>query len=106
MHWVLNAYVRRYHQDYQSSGHLWQGRFKAFPIEQDDHLLTVLRYVERNAVRARLARRAESWNWSSAKCWKRARQSGWAWDIRCVPGVGRARPPRKMNASLATLRRQ
>jgi putative transposase len=61
MHWLLNAYVRRYHQHYHSSGHLWQGRFRAFPIAEDEHLLTVLRYVERNPVRARLAVRAEAW---------------------------------------------
>jgi len=39
-------------------GHIWQGRFKAFPIQEDSHLLTVLRYVERNPVRAGLVRRA------------------------------------------------
>src|SRR3954451_10200613 len=38
MHWLLNAHVRRYHQHYHGSGHIWQGRFKAFPIEADDHL--------------------------------------------------------------------
>ena len=40
MHWLLNAHVRRYHKHYHSSGHIWQGRFKAFPIEEDEHLLT------------------------------------------------------------------
>lgn len=65
MHWVLTAQVRRYHQVHRSSGHLWQGRFKAFPIQQDDHLLTVLRYVERNALRAKLVRRAQNWRWGS-----------------------------------------
>jgi putative transposase len=69
MHWLLNAHVRRYHQHYHSSGHLWQGRFKAFPIQQDDHLLTVLRYIERNPVRAGLVARAEQWMWSSAALW-------------------------------------
>jgi putative transposase len=70
MHWVLNTHVRRYHQHYHSSGHIWQGRFQAFPNEQDEHLLTVLRYVERNPVRAHLVRRAERWSWSSARCWQ------------------------------------
>jgi putative transposase len=70
MHWVLNTHVRRYHQHYQSSGHIWQGRFRAFPIQEDEHLLTVLRYVERNPVRAKLARRAEQWHWSSARFWQ------------------------------------
>ena len=49
---VLNAHVRRHHQHDGSSGHLWQGRFKAFPVQEGDHLLTVLRCVERNPVRA------------------------------------------------------
>jgi putative transposase len=60
MQWLLTAHVRRYHQHYRSSGHVWQGRFKAFPIEQDDHLLTVLRYIERNPLRAGLVERAET----------------------------------------------
>ncbi|MBX9681439.1 MAG: transposase [Gemmataceae bacterium] len=70
MHWLLNAHVRRYRKHHGRSGHLWQGRFKAFPIEEDEHLLTVLRYVERNPVRAKLVRRAERWLWSSAPFWK------------------------------------
>jgi putative transposase len=72
MHWLLNTHVRRYHKHYQSSGHIWQGRFKAFPIEQDQHLLTVLRYAERNPLRAKLVRRAETWKWSSARHWQTA----------------------------------
>jgi REP-associated tyrosine transposase len=70
MHWLLNTHVRRYHRHYHDSGHIWQGRFKAFPIEQDAHLLTVLRYGERNPVRAQLVRSAEEWLWSSARCWQ------------------------------------
>lgn len=69
MHWALNTHVRRYHQHYQTTGHLWEGRYKSFPIEADDHLLTVLRYVERNPVRAGLVERAEQWAWSSARHW-------------------------------------
>lgn len=65
MQWLLTAHVRRYHAVRGSSGHLWQGRYKAFPIQEDDHLLTVLRYVERNPLRARLVRKAENWPWSS-----------------------------------------
>ena len=57
--------ISRYHKHYQSSGHVWQGRFKAFPIQQDEHLAIVLRYVERNPVRAGLVGRAEDWGWSS-----------------------------------------
>ena len=72
MHWVQNTHVRRYHQHYHSSGHIWQGRFRAFPIQDDQHLLTVLRYVERNPLRANLVARAEQWLWSSARYWDNA----------------------------------
>jgi len=65
MQWLLTAHVRRYHRVRGTSGHVWQGRFKAFPIQEDDHLLTVLRYVERNPVRAGLAKKADAWRWSS-----------------------------------------
>jgi len=46
-------------------GHLYQGRFKSFPIETDEHFYGVVRYVERNALRAGLVERAEDWKWGS-----------------------------------------
>jgi putative transposase len=67
MGWLLTAHVRRYHKHYRSSGHVWQGRFKAFPIQEDDHLLSVLRYIERNPLRAKLVAKAEDWSWSSLR---------------------------------------
>ena len=65
MHWLLTTHVRRYLRHYQSSGHIWQGRFKAFPAQDDEHLVTVVRYVERNALSAGLVDRAELWRWSN-----------------------------------------
>jgi hypothetical protein len=44
----LTSHVRRYHKHYGSSGHVWQGRFKSFPVQRDEHLLMVLRYVLQN----------------------------------------------------------
>jgi len=67
MQWLLTSHVRRYHRHYGGSGHVWQGRFKAFPIQRDEHFLAVLRYVERNPFRARLVERAEDWRWSSLR---------------------------------------
>jgi putative transposase len=64
-HWLFTTHARRYHRKYESCGRVWQGRFKAFPIQEDTHLLTVLRYVERNALTARLAPTAEGWEWGS-----------------------------------------
>jgi putative transposase len=65
MQGLMTAQVRRHHKRHGTDGHLWQGRFKAFPIQHDDHLLTVLRYVERNPLRAGLVERARDWPWSS-----------------------------------------
>jgi putative transposase len=65
MQWLMTTHVRRYLKHYRHSGHVWQGRFKAFPIQDDDHLITVVRYVERNPLRADLVALAEDWPWSS-----------------------------------------
>lgn len=85
MQWLLTAQVRRYHRHYHGSGHVWQGRFKAFPIERDEHLLTVLRYVERNPLRAGLVRRAEAWPWSSLAWRGRGRRPALLadWPVSC-----------------------
>ena len=58
--WLTVTHAQRWHAHYHSSGsgHLYQGRFKSFPIESDEHLYTVLRYVERNPLRHSLVERA------------------------------------------------
>lgn len=65
VHWLLTTHGQHHHRRHQSCGRIWQGRYKAFPIERDEHLLSVMRYVERNALRAGLVSRAEHWPWSS-----------------------------------------
>jgi putative transposase len=65
MHWLLTTHASRFQMKHDNTGRVWQGRFKAFPIEQDSHLLAVMRYVERNALRAGLVGRAREWGWGS-----------------------------------------
>ena len=67
MRWITVTHTQRWHAHRHSAGTgpVYQGRFKSFPVQTDDHFLTVARYVERNAVRAKLVRRAETWRWSS-----------------------------------------
>jgi putative transposase len=67
MRWLTLTHAQRWKHahDAVGHGHLYQGRFKSLPIAQDEHLLTALRYVERNPVRARLVPRAEAWPWGS-----------------------------------------
>jgi putative transposase len=72
--------VRRWHAHRHtagSTGPVYQGRFKSFPVQDDDHFLTVCRYVERNPLRAGLVARAEAWRWSSR--WHRSRATGAPW---------------------------
>jgi putative transposase len=71
MRWLTVTHTQRWHAHRHTAGtgHLYQGRFKSFPIQADEHLYTVLRYVERNPVRADLVRRAEEWRWSSLWHW-------------------------------------
>jgi len=65
--WLTVTHTQRWHAHHGTSGmgHVYQGRFKSFPLAGDDHLRAVLRYVERNPLRAGLVRRAEQWRWSS-----------------------------------------
>jgi putative transposase len=65
--WLTLTHTQRWHAHYHNtgSGHVYQGRFKSFPVQEDDHFLTVCRYVERNALRAGLVARAEDWPWCS-----------------------------------------
>jgi putative transposase len=65
--WVTVTHTQRWHAHHHTagSGPLYQGRFKSFPVEADEHLLAVCRYAERNALRANLTPRAEQWRWGS-----------------------------------------
>jgi len=65
MQWVMTSHVRRYHCHYGTNGHVWQGRYKSFIIQDNDHLLTVARNIEANPVRAGLTEHAVRWPWSS-----------------------------------------
>jgi putative transposase len=83
MHWLTMTHARRYRSAHRNvgTGHLYQGRYRSFPVEQSaptpsqqasgvvetaNSLLRVLRYIERNPAKARLVGRAEQWRYSSA----------------------------------------
>jgi len=64
---LTNLHVKRWKRAHNEigQGHLYQGRFKSFPIQTADYFHGVVRYVERNPLRANLVSRAEAWPWSS-----------------------------------------
>lgn len=88
--WLTLTHTQRWHAFRQStgSGHVYQGRFKSFPVQDDDHLFSMARYVERNALRANLVQRAELWRWGSLYRWLR----GSADDRRLLAAWPRPRP--------------
>ena len=65
MQWLFTTQSVTITRKYGTTGRLWQGRYKSFLIQDDHYLLTLLRYVERNALRAKLVSRAEEWRWGS-----------------------------------------
>jgi putative transposase len=109
--WLTLTHTQRWHAHRHStgSGHVYQGRFKSFPIQQDEHFYTVARYVERNALRAHLVRRAEQWRWGSLYHWLRGSVEDKAllaaWPIGRKPNwVDRVNAP-QTEVELATVRR-
>ena len=65
--WVTLTHTQRLHAHRRTAGagHVYQGRFKSFPVQEDDHFYAVCRYVERNPLRAGLVDRAEAWRFGS-----------------------------------------
>ena len=71
MGWLTNTHTRRWHtkKDTVRQGHLYQGRYKSFLCQEDNHFLILACYVERNAKKAHLVKKAEHWRWYSV--WRR-----------------------------------
>jgi putative transposase len=63
---VEGDYARSLHIRLHRRGHLWQGRFRSAPMDEE-HFWACMVYVEQNPVRARLADQPEEWRWSSAR---------------------------------------
>ena len=69
--WLTLTHTQRWHAYHHSmgTGHLYQGRYKSFLIQKDNYFLQLCRYIESNALRAKLVQKAEDWRWSSL--WRR-----------------------------------
>lgn len=69
--WLGLTHTQRYNAHYRKTGegHLYQGRYKSFLVQDDDHFLAVCRYVERNAYSAKLCKTVDSWRFGSLWRW-------------------------------------
>lgn len=64
---IAVSYAQYYHWKYFTSGHLFQDRFKSENVETQQYLLTVVRYIHQNPVKAGMVRRVDEWRWSSCQ---------------------------------------
>jgi putative transposase len=80
---VHTAYSQRINTAHGVTGHLFQGRFLSYPMD-DAHMMVAARYVENNPVAAGMVDRAEEYRWSSAK----AHVSGQSDGITDVAALG------------------
>ena len=71
LRWVTLTHAQRYHAHHGTAGlgHVYQGRFKSFPVQDDEHFHVVCRYVERNALTAKLVKKAQNYRWGSLHNW-------------------------------------
>jgi putative transposase len=69
--WVTMTHTQRYHAHNKTTGygHVYQGRYKSFPVQDDAHFHKVCRYVERNALTAKIVKQAEDYRWGSLWNW-------------------------------------
>ena len=67
MNWLTLTHTQRWHAQHGTTGygHLYQGRYKSFLCEEDKYFLQLVRYVERNPLRANLVDKADTWQWGS-----------------------------------------
>ena len=107
MHWVMTSHVRRHHRRHETDGHLWQGRYKGFPVQNDRHLAIVLRYIERNPLRAGLVSQAADWLWSSHRWWQSGGQPAFLYPTSAVrsPDWGQFVQEPQTDQELKALRR-
>ncbi len=88
---LQSSYTQYFNRRYDRSGHLFQGRYKAFLVEKDRYALALLRYIHENPVKARLVEKAEDFGWSSDRAYRRGRGPEWLDADRLLSMLGRGR---------------
>ncbi len=93
---LQGSYTQWFNRRHRRSGHLFQGRYKAFLVEQDEYVKALVRYVHENPVMARIVEKAEQYRWSSDRFYRKGRGPDWLDVERILPMFG---PSRKKAAS-------
>jgi putative transposase len=74
---LQSRYAQRFNRRHRRVGHLFQGRYKSLLVQQDRHLIALIRYIHWNPVRARIVRRSRDYPWSSDRYLRAGRGPEW-----------------------------
>ncbi|MEW6697056.1 MAG: transposase [Bacillota bacterium] len=91
---IGGCYVYWYNMKYERCGHLFQDRYKSEPVEDDNYLLNVLRYIHQNPLKAKLVNHIQEYRWSSYGEYlseKRIIESAVIFDILSSEGISKAK---------------
>ena len=94
---IGRAYTSYYHAKYESSGYLWEGRFKSQAVQKEEYLLSCGRYIERNPLKAGMSRRAEDYTFSSAAYYVKGNPDGITDKNRLYEVTGKTREERQLS---------
>jgi REP element-mobilizing transposase RayT len=77
MRGLQGSYTQGFNLRHRRAGHLFQGRYKAFLVQENPYLLGLVRYIHENPVRARIVERPEQYEWSSDRWYRRGKGPEW-----------------------------
>lgn len=81
MHGINAQYAMRFNKLYQRTGHVFDGRYKAIPVKGEHYLLSLIRYIHLNPVRAGILPHPEDYFWSSDRCYRNLQPSFVNWEL-------------------------
>jgi putative transposase len=64
MHAINKGYALHHNKEKKRTGHFWVDRYKNIPVQDDEHALALMRYINRNAVRAGMVEKPGDWKFS------------------------------------------
>jgi putative transposase len=71
MHQINNTYSKYYNYTYQRTGHVFQGRYNAINVQDENYLASLLRYVHNNPVKAGICKHMSEYPWSSDRFYRK-----------------------------------
>src|SRR5215471_11089303 len=88
---LQSSYTQYFNRRHDRVGHLFQGRYKAFLVEEDRYALALVRYIHENPVRAGVVERPEQYEWSSDRFYRKGKGPEWLDSDRVLRMLGRGR---------------